>query len=382
MAAPLIIPRGVDEAESKYIVVMKTNAVSKAVASTVAKIVSNADYTYSNLFNGFSASLTKSELKDLLNDPNIDFIEKVSTMHGASTQKNAPWGLARISNKLPGKDHTTYTYDESAGEGTCTYVLDTGIEVDHLEFEGRARFVQNFVDNADLDANGHGTHIAGTIGSKTYGVAKKTQLFAVKVLNEYTAGQTSGILAGMDFIVEDAATRKCPKGIVVNMSVSVASSPAINAAARYIVKSGYFLAVAAGNDDTDASHVSPSNEPMACTVGATAQKDTRASFSNYGVSVDVFAPGVDIKSTSMATPHVTGLAAYLLGLKDIKASELCNLIASMSLKDVMKGIPENTVNLLIQNGEAINTSLTVRSDFTGVAGLGIGRVVGGCFKGV
>ncbi|KAI7771620.1 hypothetical protein ACKAV7_005544 [Fusarium commune] len=266
MAAPLLIPRGGEEAESKYIVVMKTNAVSKAVASTVAKIVSNADYTYSNLFNGFSASLTKSELKDLLTDPNVDFIKKVSTMHGASTQKNAPWGLARI-------------------------------EVDHPEFEGRARFVQNFVDNADLDANGHGTHIAGTIGSKTYGVAKKTQLFAVKVLDEYTVGQTSGILAGMDFIVEDAATRKCPKGIVVNMSISVASSPAINAAARYIVKSGHFLAVAAGNDDTDASHVSPSNEPMACTVGATAQNDTRASFSNYGVSVDVFAPGVDIKST-------------------------------------------------------------------------------------
>ncbi|KAG5756454.1 hypothetical protein H9Q72_014442 [Fusarium xylarioides] len=173
----------------------------------------------------------------------------------------------------------------------ATYVL----EVDHPEFEGRARFVQNFVDNADLDANGHGTNIAGTIGSKTYGVAKKTQLFAVKVLNEYTAGQTSGILAGMDFM--------CSESIVVNMSLSVASSPAINAAARYIVKSGYFLAVAAGNDDTDAS-------------------------------------------------HVTGLAAYFLGLKDIKASKICNLIASMSLIDVIKGIPENTVNLLIQNGEA------------------------------
>lgn len=163
----------------------------------------------------------------------------------------------------------------------------------------------------------------------------------------------------MDFIVEDAATRKCPKGIVVNMFLSVAPSPAINAAAGCIVKSGYFLAVAAGNDDTDASHVSPSNEPMACTVGAIAQNDTRASFSNYGVSVDVFAPGVDIKSTwikggvtlesgtSMATPHVTGLAAYHLGLKHIKASELCNLIATMSLEDVIKGIPGNTVNLLI-----------------------------------
>ncbi|CZR36246.1 putative endopeptidase K [Fusarium proliferatum ET1] len=321
IAAPLIIPRGAHKSERKYIAVMKANVASKAITSRVAGVPSDAEYTYYNLFNSFSASLTKPELKDLLNDPNVDFIEKVSTMHG---------------------DHTTYTYDESAGEGTCTYVLDTGIEVDHPELEGGARFVQNFVDNADLDANGHGTHIAGTFGSKTYGVAKKTQLFAVKVLNEYTAGQSSGILAGMDFIAEDAATRKCLKGIVFNMSFSVAPSPAINAAARYIVKSGCFLAVAAGNDDTDASQVSPSNEPMAY----------------------IFAPGIDIKSTwikggvklesgtSMATLHVTGLAAYLLGPKNIKASELCNLIATMSLEDVIKGIPENTVNLLIQNSEA------------------------------
>ncbi|KAF4494031.1 Cuticle-degrading protease [Fusarium agapanthi] len=152
-------------------------------------------------------------------------------MYGASTQKSAPWGLARISN-----------------------------------YQAR----MNSVDNADLDAYGHGTHIAGTIESKTYSVAKKTQLFAFKVLNEYTAGQTSGILAGMNLIVEDAATRKCPKDIVVNMSPSVASSPAISTAARYTVKSGYFLAVADGNDNTDASHVSPSNEPMTCPVGATA----------------------------------------------------------------------------------------------------------------
>ncbi|KAF5649493.1 serine protease precursor [Fusarium tjaetaba] len=239
-----------------------------------------------------------STLKDLLNDPNVDFIEKVSTIYGASTQKNAPWGLARISNKLRGKDHTTFTYDESASEGTCTYVLDTGIEVDHPEFEGRARFVQYFVDNADLDANGHGTHIAGTIGSKT----------------------------GSD-------------GIAVNMSLSAASSPSINAAARYIVKSGYFLAVAAGNEDTDASHVSPrSNRP-----------ERYEPHSPIAVFLRCQAR---VRHTSTATPHVTGLAAYLLGLKDSKASELCNFIVTMSLKDVIKGIPEDTVNLLIQNGEA------------------------------
>ncbi|VTT55465.1 unnamed protein product [Fusarium fujikuroi] len=348
IATPLIIPRGAHESERKCIAVMKANVASKAITSRVARVPSDAEYTYYNLFNSFSASLTKPELKDLLNDPNVDFIEK---------------GLARISNQARIIQLTPMTKVPAKADALM-FLTQASKSTTLSELEGGARFVQNFVDNADLDANGHGTHIAGTFGSKTYGVAKKTQLFAFKVLNEYTAGQSSGILAGMDFIVEDAATRKCPKGIVVNMSFSVAPSPAINAAARYIVKSGYFLAVAAGNDDTDASQVSPSNEPMACTVGATAENDTRASFSNYGVLVDIFAPGIVIKSTwirggvklesgtSMATPHVTGLAAYLLGLKNIKASELCNLIATMSLEDVIKGIPENTVNLLIQNSEA------------------------------
>lgn len=131
IATPLIIPLLAHKSESKCIAVMKVDVASEAITGRVARVPSGADYTYFNLFNSFSASLTNSKLKDLLNDPDVDFIEKVSTMHGASTQKNTPWGLARISNKLPGKDHTTYAYDKSAGEGTCIYVLDTGIEVDH-----------------------------------------------------------------------------------------------------------------------------------------------------------------------------------------------------------------------------------------------------------
>ncbi|KAM0257918.1 hypothetical protein ACHAPA_011520 [Fusarium lateritium] len=363
-AARLIVPRGGEAIESKYIVVMKNHAVSRTVTNVISKIAADADYIYSNVLNGFSATLNETELGDLLDNPYVDFVEQVTTARGSAIQEGAPWGLAHISNTLPGQNHRTYTYDDSAGKGTCAYVIDSGIEVEHPEFEGRAKFVQNFVDNADLDANGHGTHVAGTIGSKTYGVAKKTKLFAVKVLNENTEGQTSGIIAGMDFVAEDAATRKCPKGIVVNMSISLASSPAVNAAARFITKSGLFLAVAAGNDDSDAFQVSPANEPSACTVGATVKNDTRALFSNYGVVIDVFAPGVEIKSTwvhggfkvksgtSMATPHVTGLAAYLMGLSKVKASTLCNRIASSALKGIIKGVPENTVNLLIQNDKA------------------------------
>ncbi|KAF5251275.1 hypothetical protein FANTH_3567 [Fusarium anthophilum] len=231
-AAPLIASHGTQESETKYIIFRKTDAVAEAVPSTVPKISSNSDYTYPNLSNGFSAGLTKSELRN-------------------------------------------------PTEGTCTYVLDTGTDIDR------------------------------PIGNSRE----------------------------MDLIVEDAATRTCPKGIVVNLSLSVASSPAINTAARYIVK----------------------------------LNDTRASFSHCGVAADVFALATGIKSTwikggvkvesgtSMATSHVTGLAAYLLGPKDIKAPELCKLIASMSLKDVIKGIPENTVNLLIQNERRSEVSAPINT---------------------
>lgn len=130
-AARLIVPRGVEATESRYIVVMKNHTVSKAVTNAVSKIGADADYTYFNIFNGFSATLSKTELKYLLDDPNVDFVEQVTTVYGAAVQKNAPWGLARLSNSLPSPKPRTYTYDDSAGEGTCAYVIDSGIEVEH-----------------------------------------------------------------------------------------------------------------------------------------------------------------------------------------------------------------------------------------------------------
>jgi subtilisin family serine protease len=211
--------------------------------------------------------------------------------------------------------------------------------------------------------NGHGTHCSGTIGGATYGVAKKSKLFGVKVLDKEGSGTNSGVLMGMDFVVNDAAKRgkECPNGIVVNMSLGGGYSKMINEAAAKIVKAGLFLAVAAGNEGQNAANASPASERSACTVGATDEDDELASFSNFGRLVDVLAPGVQIESTwiggktntisgtSMASPHVAGLAAYLMSIGK-KADGLCEFIAKSGIKGAISGAPNGTTTTLINNG--------------------------------
>ncbi|KAI1075303.1 peptidase S8/S53 domain-containing protein [Whalleya microplaca] len=361
--APVIKPRAAQLIDGKYIVKMKADAQAGSLESSIKAVTSDADFVYnSNSFKGFASSLTADELESLQNDPNVDYIEQDAVIKISATQSNADWGLARLSNK--DASSTTYTYDDSAGEGTCAYIIDTGIEVDHEEFEGRAKFLANYADSDDTDGNGHGTHVAGTIGSKTYGVAKKTQLFAVKVLDSSGSGTNSGVIAGMDFVAQDASGQECPKGVVVNMSLGGSSSNPVNEAAASIVSSGLFLAVAAGNEATDASSSSPASEESACTVGATTKDDELAEYSNYGKLVDILAPGTDIESTwiggetntisgtSMASPHIAGLGAYFLGLGAANVTELCDYIAKTALSDAISGVPSSTANLLANNGES------------------------------
>lgn len=216
------------------------------------------------------------------------------TLSGYTTQQNAVWGITRISHKQNGG--SGYTYDTSAGAGTCVYVLDTGVDDRHSDFGGRAHQIKSFVSGQTTDGHGHGTHCAGTIGSNTYGVAKKTSVYGVKVLDNTGSGAYSGIIAGMDFVVSDASGRSCPRGVFASMSLGGGYSAAINDAAANLVSNGVFLAVAAGNDGTDAGNTSPASETSACTVGATTSSDSRASFSNYGSVVDIFAPGANIMS--------------------------------------------------------------------------------------
>lgn len=298
--APLVKPRGAEIVQGKYIVkfkkdVVSTSSVESLIESTIATIAADADYVYKSKFAGFASSLTDAEVEALQNDPNVEYIEQDAVVKAYVTQEDATWGIARLSSQKAGG--STYTYDKSAGEGTCAYVVDTGIDVDHEEFEGRATWLENFADKDDTDGQGHGTHVSGTIGSKTYGVAKKTQLFAVKVLDASGSGTNSGVIAGMDFVTSDYPSRDCPKGAVVNMSLGGSVSDAINEAAENIVSAGIFLAVAAGNEAGDASESSPASAKSACTVGATEDDDSLASYSNFGSVVDILAPGTDVLST-------------------------------------------------------------------------------------
>ncbi|KAK5631758.1 hypothetical protein RRF57_007471 [Xylaria bambusicola] len=365
--APLLKPQSGDIIEGKYIVKMKAGSDVSILENHKSLVANKVDYTYnSHNFTGFAVSMTEEEVKALQDMPDfhqkVEYIEHDAIVHASAavTQNNADWGLARLSSTSAGG--STYTYDDSAGEGVCAYVVDTGIDITHPDFQGRATWASNQVNNKNTDENGHGTHVAGTIGSKTFGVAKKVNLYAVKVLNANATGSYAGIIAGMDFVVSDAPKRNCPNGVVVNMSLGGSVSKSVNDAAANVVSAGNFLAVAAGNQAQDASNVSPASEPSVCTVGATDITDTFASYSNFGSLVDILAPGTNIESTwpgdrtgfmtgtSMATPHVTGLAAYFLALGQ-SVSGLCGYIVSVAQTGAISSVPANTVNAIVQNGE-------------------------------
>ncbi|KAL1799543.1 hypothetical protein ACET3X_003580 [Alternaria dauci] len=297
----------------------------------------------------------------------VEYIQQDAKVHvfETKTQLNATWGLGRISHTEPGQN--TYLYDATAGEGTCVCVIDTGIETTHPEFEGRAYFLADFSGEGRLiDGAGHGTHVAGTIGSLTWGVAKKTTLFAVRVLDSFGSGTNAGILAGMQFVITDAKERMdagdCPNGALANMSLGGRKTQFMNDGAAAIVAAGIFLGVAAGNEGTLADYSSPASEPTVCTVAATANNDTLIEWSNYGSRVDILAPGVGVTSTwigegirtisgtSMATPHVVGVAAYLAGL-GARVEGLCELLASTATKGAIDGntLRKGTPNLLVYN---------------------------------
>ncbi|PHH81253.1 hypothetical protein CDD82_1192 [Ophiocordyceps australis] len=358
--APLIVPRDAQLVEGSYIVRMKAEAAEQSISSTMELLSAPPAFTYTDAFNGFAGSLTPEELETIRANPDVEEVEQDALVSMfESPQQDADWGLARLSDNKPGG--TTYTFDNSAGEGTCAYVIDTGVDASHPDFEGRAKMLKSFVrGGGETDDHGHGTHVCGTIASKTFGVAKKAKVFGVKVLDASGGGSNSVVMAGMDFVTKDARNQTCPKGAVANMSLGGTKSKAINAAAEAMIKSGVMLIAAAGNDGKDAVDYSPASTPGACTIGATTIDDKLASYSNIGSMVDVLAPGSNITSTwmngetktisgtSMAAPHVAGLAAYFLGMGQ-KKEGLCEFMAKNSLKDVIKGVPTDTVNLLIHN---------------------------------
>jgi subtilisin family serine protease len=255
---------------------------------------------------------------------------------GFVTQKNAPWGLSRISQLYPGGvDNTRYTYDASAGNGTTVYVLDSGIRTTHKEFGGRALWGANFITGSpNTDEFGHGTHVAGIIGGKTYGVAKACRLYAIKVIDKDGVGSMSGILQGLQWAVNHAKSRGITKKSIINASLGGPYTQIGNDAVKAATDLGITCVVAAGNEANDAANYSPASAPSAITVGSIDGASYRSIWSNYGTLVDIFAPGSDILSaghlsdsssvyksgTSMATPHVAGLAAYFMAKEGVRGS--------------------------------------------------------------
>ncbi|KAI2638615.1 protease [Xylaria nigripes] len=300
----------------------------------------------------------------------VSYVEANQYVHASTllAQVNAPPGLIRLSHRTPGGE--SYVFDESAGTGITAYVVDTGIRTTHQEFQGRATMVYNSVQGSpDTDENGHGSHVAGTIGGATFGVAKNVRLFGVKVLGANGGGSGADILEGLDFVESDVREKNLQGKAVVNMSLGGGRSETTNQVMEALVAAGIVPVVAAGNDAKDAVSSSPASAPDAITVGALdATNDERASFSNFGPLVDIYAPGIDVLSvgikndqdqrslsgTSMSSPHVAGLAAYLMsleGLTDAKAvSKRMKQLAAASGASVGKNVM-NTTNAIANNGQ-------------------------------
>ena len=312
----------------QYIVVFKKEVTNPRTEAdeAVRKVGGKRNHTFSRALKGFSATLSAEAVEKLRGDPKVDYIEQDRTISLTTVQGSATWGLDRIDQAdrpLDGEYHYNYT-----GAGVYAFIIDTGIRTDHPEFAGRlaAGFTAISDGNGTNDCYGHGTHVAGTVGGTTWGVAKGVTLVPVRVLGCTGSGSMSGVIAGVDWVVSSGL-----RPAVANMSLGGALSGSIttdplNVAVRNAVAEGVTVVVAAGNESKDACTKSPASEPSAVTVGATDRNDVRAAFSNFGKCVDIFAPGVGITSswhtnvspthtisgTSMATPHVTGVAALVL----------------------------------------------------------------------
>lgn len=353
-----------------YIVVFK-DTVKDVQAEALALARSHGgqiQHVYGHAIKGFAAILSAAAVQALQNNPNVDYIEQDQTVSlretpVAQVENQATWGLDRIDQVTRPLD-SAYHYNYQ-GTGINAFIIDTGIRSDHIEFTGRIKPGFNVApdsagvtDSANTaDCNGHGTHVSGTVGGTIFGVAKGATLIPVRVLDCTGSGTSSGVIAGVNWV---AASNLRPA--VANMSLGMSGvSTAVNSAVAGAVGKGVVMVVAAGNSNVNACSASPASEPSAITVGATTSNDARASYSNFGPCLDIFAPGSSITSawysaanaaailsgTSMAAPHVTGIAALALAANPAATpTEIAFFLTSKASANQLTGIGTGSPNLL------------------------------------
>ncbi|KAF4831505.1 Alkaline proteinase [Colletotrichum tropicale] len=393
LAAPAAIKRDEPKfAPGKYIVTLKEDAAANVdshltwVADVHRRSLGKRDtvgvenkFNISN-WNAYSGEFDEATIEEIKKSPEValvepdyymylsDFVvEEVNPKRALTTQSGATWGLGTISHRTSGS--TQYVYDTSAGANTYAYVVDSGVLSTHSQFGGRATLGYNVFSSAHVDSIGHGTHVAGTIGGSTYGVAKQTNIISVKVF-EGRQSTTSAILAGFNWAVNDIVSKSRASRSVINMSLGGEATTTWTTAINAAYNQGVLSVVAAGNGDDfgnplPVSSQSPANAPNALTVAAIDSSWRPASFTNYGAGVDIFGPGVSILSsyiggnsataslsgTSMAAPHLAGLAVYLQALEGLSTpAAVTNRIKALGTTGRVTGTLSGSPNLVSFNG--------------------------------
>ncbi|KAK6342221.1 Basic amino-acid permease [Orbilia blumenaviensis] len=351
----------------------------QSIGLPVERLISGVEKTFDiSRFKAYAGSFDADTLREIQNSDDVAYIEPEQEAYAEEiiTQSSATWGISELSNRAA--NATSYYYDSSAGEGMYAYIIDSGINFSHEEFEGRAELGYNVLKHLNnTDTSGHGTHVSGTVAGKTYGVAKKARLVNVKVFQGRTTS-TLNIFDGFNWAVQDILEKNRTDVAVINMSLTTKTSKAFNAMVDSAFEKGILSVVAAGNKNTTASLYSPASASSSVTVGAISRGRVRGSYSNYGDSVNIFAPGTKITSagiandtatrtstgTSMAAPHVAGLICYLRALEGLTAAkDVVDRMLSLAQRGALNETSlKESPNLLAFNGVDLTSAYSSPKD--------------------